>query len=693
MPDFLFTEFASQNINSGTKIVQTSGRDVIGRAPGRYIADPLATAALMAAHPRLVARSSNNRYFRAMPEAGGLAVELAGAKADAVTDDGPAIRAARAYAEAMGIDRVDHQAVTYRVERIPPNERIFTTNPPIQLLPPSGGTLNYSGARYLRQFGGRGLVFHPADIGPIVDFPLAEDVAVGARQVRLQPGAGAGLAIGDDLLWQLGELPYDLPETPNWDFAQVKAVSGDLITLDKPIPVSVTLADISGPNKRLRKLAILQDCTISDLTLAGADVEDGIELTCARRIQIERVGGHMLGAGVVVAHYCDGLSITDCWQDGSSMAQPSFGAAFSFAETRNCVVTRPRARGTTGLVKAEAGAEVTVIGGCFENTILDAGGDSRGNQVTVITAVGSSTVTVNDLTVSGFGGYRLAETSNGQTGYEGSVVLSGTTKLKHPTAPYSIPLDALTGILDVTIGDLREVYNFARLRPWRRRFALRDGEYLYAYGPPGLLARARAYATPGLTMGPGGRLTGLYLGRNGDNGTNVTDGTATGLQPGKDAIIPCFAGMVGGVQWTLRHEPLALLCITATNAGLDAANEFVEFEGWLAEPTGSGSMVAEAIYRSQGSDRDPHEALFRSYDLPAVAPGAAIVVELPIADMTADDFIDAVRITGGFAGLELRGAEPRNGAIALTIANPTALPIDRAAADLGIAFTKPISGS
>ena len=48
MPDFLFSDFPSQNVSSGTKVVQTSGRDQIGIGAALYVADSLANAALMA---------------------------------------------------------------------------------------------------------------------------------------------------------------------------------------------------------------------------------------------------------------------------------------------------------------------------------------------------------------------------------------------------------------------------------------------------------------------------------------------------------------------------------------------------------------------------------------------------------------------------------------------------------------------
>ena len=102
MTDFLFADIVTQNLRTGTDFVQTSGRDAIGSAPWRYVSDGQATPALFAAHPRFVARSSNGRYWRALPEAGRVSAEAGGAKGDGVADDGPAVRAAFSYSAAIG---------------------------------------------------------------------------------------------------------------------------------------------------------------------------------------------------------------------------------------------------------------------------------------------------------------------------------------------------------------------------------------------------------------------------------------------------------------------------------------------------------------------------------------------------------------------------------------------------------------
>lgn len=693
MADILFIQIPNENLRAGTDLLQTSGREMIGASPGRYVSDGLATSALLAAHPRFVARSSNGRNWRALPEAGLVPVELGGAKGDGTTDDGPAIRAAFAYASAIGARGVRFGSARYRAEQMLASQMPAPGNPPVQLLGSNPAVLDYGGAELTRQGAGRSIVWYPEYAGPITDLLLGEDVVAGSRELVLQPASTGQLEIGDTVVLQLGELPYDTPEPTFWSFAKVEALTDNRVRLDTPVPEAFALSAITGPNKRLRKLAVLSDCVIRDLTLSGTGIEDGLSLSYARRVHIARVNGNGLGAGTVVAQYCDGLTIEDCWQDGAHLTQASFGFAFSFAETRNSVLVRPGARATLGLVKAEAGAEVSVVGGCFDNTIVDAAGQPLGAAVTVILAVGRASVSVRDLTVTGHGGYRLTETSNGQLGFGGSVRLSGITRLRHPSSPHSIPVDAISGQLELDIAGARESYDFDRLRHWKRRFALRDGEFTYAFGPAGILVRARAFTSAVVTVGSGQQLPGFWIGRQGDNGSNVADGTTRQLESGQEVHLPCFGGLVAGTQWLRRNEPMAILCVTAPQGGLNTANGFVEFEGWFAQRTDLDVPRSDEAVRNSDDCGSAYEAEFVAHLLPPVPGGSSVAVDLPIAPMTSNHLIDAVRLSGGFAGLELRHAEARAGAARLVIANPGSSTITPAAGDLAIAYSRSALGT
>lgn len=694
MADILFTQIAAENLRSGTDIVQTSGRDTIGKAPGRYVADALATASLFAAHPRFVARSSNGRYFRALPEDGRVQIDLSGAKGDGVTDDGPAIRATFAYAAAIGAQGVRFGQLRYRMESMSAAESGNPTGAqPSLALSASAGVHDFGGVELTRQNGGAGIGFGPASVASLVSLPLIADVAVGDRTVRLAASDAAQLSPGEIVTWTLGELPYDTPETLNWDFAKVVSISGEYVTLDKPIPEGLLLGSVTGANKRLVRLPILRDCVLRDFSITASNVEHGIAIYGGKRITLERVGGTNLGSGLLAAQYCDGVTLSDCWQDGVVLSQTSFGAAFSFAECRAVTLVRPHARSVLSLVKAEAGAEVTIIGGHFENTIADTAGQSLGTAVPVINALGRSVVSVHDLTVTGHGGYRLAETSNGNPGFEGSVRFNGVTRLRHPAPPFSIPITQISGKLDLAIGGVREVYDFDRLRRWKRRFMLRDNQSVYAFGPPGILVRGNVYVASGLTIGAGQQLTGLWMGRSGDNGSNLVTGVYGELAAGQDRPISVYGGTVGGVHWAQRNSSLQLLCTTSAGAGLNAEGKFVDFEGWFAPLVEAGYALAEAEWRKEGTARDLREAHFPAYDLPVLAAGSSVTFDLAIPAMTHADFIDSVRITGGLGTLVLTGAEARNGFVRLTVNNPGQSAYDLPAADIAVGFSSPRGGA
>ncbi len=115
MADFLFSQFAVQLIKIGTDIVTTTGHNEIGKGGASYVADALANAAFQAAHPRFVGKSSNSRYFRALPLNGVLTVEIGGAIGDDTANDQPAIQATVAYAEAIGCRSIVFTKPAYRL--------------------------------------------------------------------------------------------------------------------------------------------------------------------------------------------------------------------------------------------------------------------------------------------------------------------------------------------------------------------------------------------------------------------------------------------------------------------------------------------------------------------------------------------------------------------------------------------------
>lgn len=693
MADLLFSDIAGSSIKTGTDIIFTSGRSAIGTAAGAYVNDAQA-ASLTAAHPRFGAQTTNGRHFRLLPEAGPLPVDIAGATGDGATSDREAVSAAHAYALATGCGGVRFGPRTYSFDPTPLALVNYNQGPqPCYVVPTDARLVDGGGAQF-NLTGGRGLVCGFWFAGAETDLEIAADLAAGATVVQLVAGAGTSLAVGDTVIWKLGDVPGDPVETFNWGMARVKAIAGDTITLDRPIPEGFAVASSAAQNRHLRKVVIARDLRFRDFVLQGSNgAGTGLTVYGAERIAFDRIGARGLASSAIVCRYTEGATLTDCWQEDATIGLAGSGAAFAFSESRNITLIRPRASGALTMVRCEAASEAQVTGAHFANTITDANGQSLGTQVIAFTANGRSRISAHDTTITGFGGYHLSGVTNGDPSQDGQICFTGRTRLIHPTSPFSLPLQSMSGMLDMTIAGQWELYNLDKLRVYKRRFNLRDGQFRNSMGPAGLMVRARCYVSPGVTVGTGNQLTALAIGREGTLGGNIANGIMGGIRPGNDVQLRVTAGAVAGVQWIDRLKPLLITCATATGAGLDTANEFVELEIWMAEPEFADRPVSEADWRNEGNEREVLEARFGGYDLPPIGAGARLSVDLPIPEMLAGDFIESVRLASGLSGLAIHSAEALGGLARIVIRNDTAATIDKAPTDIGVEYSRSTLGA
>lgn len=626
-------------------------------------------------------------------------VEMFGANGDGVTNDSSHIAAAFAATAAAGLPDPTFAKRAYRIDALPGKYFAVGISPTTRKFDGQGATFNVQDAVYALQFG---RAYSTA-------INLSADLAAGEDDFPLVAGGGANFAPGDDVVWQLGEVPYDFPETLNWAIAKVASVVGDVVKLDRPNLKPFTLTSVTWagivdvpPCKVLRKVPILRDCTIANATLAWAtgavNAGHALDLWGCERVTVDRIGAVNAKNGFSF-QYSDGLTIRDCWQYGSTITVVDSGAFMRFAEVRNALVHRPRALGVRTFITAEAGADVTVEAPRFENTLLSAGAPR--NDVIAFIVGGNAAVTVNNATVTGYGGYVLSVTSNGVSGQDGSIEFTGRTRLIHPTEPQYIALSTINGLLDIEIAGVRQIWDFANTRTLKRRVLLKNGMYNYINLPSfGPVKRLRVYTSPGVT--PGTDLNGCYLYKVGGNALDLIYGLPV-LQAGKVVEYPMLGGAYGGNYWRDRAMQNGLVVGTAAGTGLDAADEFVEFEIEVATLNNADIesltpyTISEALWRGMGDGAEEHQALFLAYDLANIAaqvggvPGT-LQVDFAIADMAAGDFISAVSFTGGLAGVSIQSVEARAGLARVVFANTTAGAIDRAATDVRIAWAKPQAG-
>jgi hypothetical protein len=589
---------------------------------------------------------------------------------------------------------------------IPADEEVVNQTPyqqPAVILPEGFRRLDGRGAK-LVLYDGRGI---KAESWMNWAFPttmsyLAADVAAGDVTVTLEPGEGAKWSAGDTALWRFGSFYYDVPECPDWGFAQVRAVDGDRVTLDRPLPAPFAVASVADQaftsnlgtewyNKALHKWPLFDDLEIVDLscdTIDDAWAEEFITVRGGRRLAIRRCGAAKVGIGFSL-QYVEGAVIEDCWAEDAATFSPAIGKAISLAETRDVEIRNFRARGVRRFAALEAGSEARLVGGLFENTGVPATGASYGTDCIVFGVLSRSKLSVRDFTITGYGGYVLTGTKNGDSADDGTVRFDGRLTLIHPAEPYGIDLDQIGGLLDYRIAGGRELWDFANRRTWRRRIYLKNGQFQNFRGPRGALVRMRVYASPALTFGAGKKLSAFYIGREGTNGADY----AGSLVAGTDTTLTFLGGVAAGPFWTRRAEQLRILLSTESGTSLNAADQYLDIECEFAidRLAPDSAWLLDADERNAGPGGALREALFPAYDIPAIAAGATVTIDFAIPAMSSGDLVHTVDYAGNLGGVTIRQVETITGAARVVFENQTGAALDTVPSDIRVAWSKSLT--
>jgi len=535
---------------------------------------------------------------------------------------------------------------------------------------------------------------------PEVRSDLAADVAAGATTLTLAAGEGAKWNAGDTFLYRLGSLPYDLPEPLQWGFRSVRSVAGDVLTIDAPMPGSFALSSVAGAtftdefgvaarrNRTLHKWPLVTDLTVRDLAISGdaaGVTEVGLQVQGGRRVTLSGVTASRVGCGFLL-QYVDGGLIDGCaMADSSTPGNPSLNKGISLAEARAIDIRHFTCSGVMQAVAAEAGSEATISGGRFDNTGNPADGSGYGVQCIVFSAQGRSQLTVRDFTVTGHGGYVLAENANGQPGFEGRIRFEGRLTLEHPAMPASLgPLADMNCLLDLRIAGGRELWDFAGARWFTRRVWLRNGQYQSIGLPPGILRQARVHASSGVV--PGTNLTDLYIGRTNDNGSSHIARLVAG-----QTVTLSGVGDSGAIL-TRRSEQVKLLVITASGTALDTGSEFIDVHCEIVPDllAPAFAWTSEEDARELGPGGGIREALFAAYDLPSIGAGATLQRDLAISPMATGDLVESVSLGIDRTGIVLRDVQALPGQCRILLENRTGAAIDLPPADVRILWRKPL---
>lgn len=111
----LFVDMQYEVFSDDVVVVQSTGFSQQGIGSAYYIADSLATAQLVAEHPRCAFTDAGGRHFRLFGSEGAVTVEQGGARAVAGIDDRAAIQAVIDYAAEVAITVIEFEQLRYEL--------------------------------------------------------------------------------------------------------------------------------------------------------------------------------------------------------------------------------------------------------------------------------------------------------------------------------------------------------------------------------------------------------------------------------------------------------------------------------------------------------------------------------------------------------------------------------------------------
>lgn len=540
---------------------------------------------------------------------------------------------------------------------------------------------------------------------PVTVSYLTSAIAAGDKAWELEAGEGDNWQADDEFIYRLGSLPYDTREPLTWGFGRIVSVASDTVTLDIPSPVSFDPASVAAQgfdntiggtwyNKGLFKWPISKNQVTKNITVVGSvadashKLEEGFQTRGGRNISYENCHTQKVGNGFYLQYVING-SVKDCSVEDSHVFQVSVGKGLYLAEVLGLRVENFLSRGTQTHIAMEAGSTVSVNDTTWENTGDFATGVAHLSPK-MFSVTGRSRMLAHNGKATGYGAYSFCEWNNGQAGYEGDASFTGLWSLEHPTEVLNIPLRFLDCLLEYKIAGVRELWDFANTRTWRRRIYLKDGMFYQPRGPKGPIKRLRIYTSAGLTLGTGNQLSNVSLGRVSANGANIV----SQLVAGEDVVIKMVGGSQGGVEWTNRAEQSKLTIVTDAAAGLNAADHYIDIEAEFAVDrlTPGFAWSSETDQRMSHPAGNTREALV-NYDAASVAAAATANFDLTVTNMLATDLVLSVDPATGWGGLTVESIDAQAGKVRVAVKNNTASPIDLAAQNFVIRWAKPAIGA
>lgn len=522
-----------------------------------------------------------------------------GAVGDGVANDTPAIEAAIVAAEAAGGGTVFFRpGKTYKLMRFTSTDQGASIRLRARVsLDGQGATLRLGDNCSF--IGGAG--YHITGTGNSAQ--VSADVARNATVISVD--SVGNFVAGDEVALRLGDNPWDAVEVRTYLRATVLAVDAVLntITLDRPVHNSEVVATVTNPNNRrisrLDKTKLLDNLVVRNFRLINpavnpANAEAGIYVGYSRNVLIENIYAEDPGAGLAIIHYCDSVTIRNCMVPFSNAqnGQQSKGRIINAWNTRNLTIDTvygARFAGCWAFIESYCKNVV------FRNCLVDNTHTSPLSADLAFFIIGQGSESIFEgLRIEGRGG-RSIHTDGATESYvhwrdlviDTAGSLKGGLNLAH--------VSGLLRIRDLGSDGALRTYQLQQAEWVERVIRLTDGMYADYYLDPGLTMALEVYASTGFVKAS--HLSAIYIGKTGDNGTELSSGAAAGSYPAAEGSVR--VAMVYGTDY-FRINDFAggiKVLVTAPASGVTGADVYIVIRQLVAR---HGAIPAKSTSRAFG---------------------------------------------------------------------------------------------
>ena len=515
-------------------------------------------------------------------------VEAFGAKGDGVTDDTRAINAAAVHLKKLGGGVLLFSAhKTYRLSRFAPGDQ----GPSIRLGPKV--SIEGRGATLLQADDAS---FVGSDFETTTQAVVTADITPGMNTLTLD--STAGFAVGDTVFARLGDNPYDPREPRLTIIAQVMAVTGNTLTLDRVFmdQVAVTAAKETG-NRCVRKVTSLWcDAFARDLvfhTKAGNVAESGIALQGCKNDTIENITSYdQMGAGLLCVQFGEHIRARNltCYSNPNPRGQASMGRLIGCSNTTDMVVSDFYGANLTGAVFFIESFSRDIR---FTNFHID-DLTPRRDGAPFAAVIQEAGLELRDFTCQSVNNFKEVDPG----GTAGHALIENATYVL-TRLPFSMGVADHFGRLDMTVAGQRSLYDFSSPFYASTLIPLTDGLQQAVRSPPGVVAEAEVYAPENFVASRD--LVAFYLGRwPGENGTNVRDRIVAGSRVNL-AVRPGFNCTVMGGLYATQERRMggSQILIHCPATGVTARHVWLAVRWKLVPPLAGSDGLPSSIPVSQ----------------------------------------------------------------------------------------------